>query len=117
MSERGSFTTNYIYSGEDYRKVREALERDNGKFCAVAPPVVLEYDEQTVEAPIVQGKVGALYRKGEIEEISDRLDGLRTKEKITVVVICDCGSIEIIEKDPGGDVEIWSPEKTTEEWE
>jgi hypothetical protein len=49
--------------------------------------------------------------------MADRLDGLRTEEKITVVVICDCGTIQIIEKDPGGDVEVWSPEKTTEEWE
>ena len=99
MSERGSFTTQYIYNTEDYQIIRKALDK-NIKYLCVSPPPYWESPENT--CPIVSGKVGGIRLGEEWEQIHLALEGVKTESVIEVITICDCGLIVLTQKDPDG---------------
>lgn len=88
MSERGSFTTEYIYCPECYIAAKREL--NNGNFQ------VIEHNE----SPIVCGKAGGLFANEELFEfehhIKPKLEkGLCKGHIIKVAVLCDAGNSEI----------------------
>ena len=104
MSERASFTTQYIYDIEDYKKIREALDQDD-KYLCIGDPAEWSNGKETFEMPIVSGKIGGLACNSEWMEIKDALDGVETNTKINIVVMCDGGSIIHVVKDQDGRVD------------
>jgi len=105
MSERGSFTTQYIYNIEDYKTVRKALDGDD-RFLCVSPPATWSNGEMTFEMPIVSGKVGEMAEGMEWTTIEEALRGVKTNEKVSIVIICDSGSIFLLAKKPNGNIRI-----------
>lgn len=103
MSERGSFTTNYM-SEDDCKVIREALDQKD-KYLCISPPAAWSNGETTFEMPIVSGKAGSSVSNLEWLTIVDELCGIKTKETVRVVVMCDAGDIELITKHPDGKVE------------
>ena len=106
MSERGSFTTNYIYNEHDYQSVKNALDI-NDKYLCVAPPATWSNGCETFEMPIVQGKVGSSIPNGEYLTIIDNLQGIQTITTIIIIVVQESGNIIRLEKHPFGDIDIW----------
>lgn len=115
MSERGSFTTQYFYNDDDYITIRKALNKKS-KFLCVSPPATWNNGEQDLEETIVSGKVGELAMNCEWLTIVDAIYGVKTKEEVRIVVMCDGGSIILITKDPNGETnsQILVPGEVTE---
>ena len=101
MSERGSFTTQYIYNDTDYERIRKALDWKD-KYLCVSPPATWSNGKQEFEMPIVSGKVGGLADNLEWMTIENALMGVETYAKVNVVVMCDGGNIILVTKDPDG---------------
>lgn len=99
MSERASFTTEYIYNDEDYKIIREALDK-KGKYLCISPPATWSNEDETFEMPIVSGKVGELTEGWEYKTIIECLKYVKTKHMIRIVVMCDCGDIYLLCKEP-----------------
>ena len=100
MSERGSFTTQYIYSWEDYQTIRNVLDQGD-KYLCVSPPIT--WDGHVM--PIVCGKVGEMSMNSEWMTVSNALYRVKTKSEIKVVVMCEAGSIILIKKKPNGEID------------
>ena len=111
MSERGSFTTEYIYDGEDYESIRKALDHKN-KYLCVSPPANWGYGEE----PIVSGKVGDLTMNDEWMTVYEALDGVKTNKDVKVVVMCEGGMIALIIKRADGSVEAFSLDERERLW-
>ena len=105
MSERGSFTTEYIYNDSDYEIVRQCLEKNRNKYLCCSPPAYWTRGDNTFLMPIVSGKVGGMSPSfDETENVAQRLDGIKTEETIRVVVMCDSGDVFLLVKTPDGEV-------------
>lgn len=84
MSQRSSFTSEYIYCYEDYKSIKKASEEwGNGKYLCFAPPA--KWDDN--EMPIIQGKVGALYPTGEAQSMLEFMDAFEVKNKVTFIIL------------------------------
>jgi len=103
MSERASFTTQYIYDIDDYKTIREALDQKQ-KYLCVSPPATWSNGDMTFEMPIVSGKVGESSANMEWLTIEEALEGIETVEKVNIVVMCDGGSIILLTKEPNGKI-------------
>lgn len=101
MSERGSFTSQYFYNGEDYEIVRKALDKKS-KYLCISPSATWSNGETNFEMPIVSGKVGELAMNCEWLTIAEAIGGVETKEEVHIVVMCDGGSIVLVTKSPDG---------------
>ena len=101
MSERASFTTQYIYDINDYKTIREALDQKH-KYLCISPPATWSNGDMTFEMPIVSGKVGESSANMEWLTIEEALEGIETVEKVNIVVMCDGGSIVLVTKEPNG---------------
>lgn len=104
MSERGSFTTEYIYNDEDYKIIREALDQKR-KYLCIAPPATWSNENGTFEMPIVSGKVGELTSGWEYKTLENALENVKTHNEVRVIVMCDAGDIYLITKTPEGEVD------------
>ena len=116
MSERGSFTTQYIYNWDDYQTIRNVLDQRD-KYLCVSPPAYWSNGSQYFEMPIVSGKVGETGSNMEWMTIEHELEGVKTNKEVKVVVMCDAGSIILVTKKPNGDVDLGVLEKSKEIWE
>lgn len=105
MSERGSFTTEYIYNTDDYQTIREALDWKS-KYLCISPPATWSHDDMTEIMPIVSGKVGELDPGLEWVTIANALEGVKTKATIRVVVMTDAGAIQLVTKYYDGHVDV-----------
>lgn len=106
MSERASFTSEYIYSWDDYTKVRKALDKKS-KYLCIAPSV----DWGAGELPIVQGKVGSLSSDMEYYTLVTALEGVQVDDSVDFVVISDSGiSKTLVRLHPTGEVDYWALE-------
>ena len=103
MSERGSFTTQYIYNDADAKVIRNALDRKS-KYLCISPPATWSNGTETFEMPIIFGKVGALDPGQEWRVIFDAFYGLKTETPVDAIVMCDDGTLAVIGKTPGGEV-------------
>lgn len=105
MSERGSFTTEYIYNDEDYEIIREALDQKR-KYLCISPPATWTNGEGTVlEMPIVSGKVGELTSGWEYKTLESALENVKTHNEVRIIVMCDSGDIYLMTKTPEGEVD------------
>ena len=102
MSERGSFTTQYIYNDEDYEIVRKALDTKS-KYRCIGDPAKWSKGKTTFSMPIVSGKVGGMCGGDEWEEIYDAFYGLKTETPISAVVMCENGLLALVAKTPEGE--------------
>lgn len=110
MSERCSFTSEYIYNKEDYKKLKEVLSRHKDKYLCTAPPVEWHTEKEDFEMPIIQGKVAGTCVGDEWMNLGDVLDGVTTEEKVRFVVLADSPeqdnvSIYVLDKYPDGSIE------------
>lgn len=104
MSERASFTSEYIYSWDDYKKVRAALDKKSKYLCIAAP-----VDWGAGELPIVQGKVGELSYGMEYYTLVSALEGVQVDDDVDFVVMSDSAhSIVLVRLYPTGDVDYWA---------
>lgn len=110
MSERMSFTSEYIYCDEDYKSLRSLFEKDgDSKYLCLAPVAKWSNGIEVFEMPIIQGKLGEMNHIPCCWYIVDMLDGFRTKHEVKFVVINDSfGGVTIIKKSPEGKLKILS---------
>ena len=84
MSQRSSFTSEYIYCDEDYESIKKAAkEWGNGKYLCFAPPAKWGDNEM----PIIQGKVGELYPTGEARTLREFMDTFEVKHNVTFIIL------------------------------
>lgn len=111
MSERASFTSEYIYSWSDYLKVRAALDKKS-KYLCIAPSV----DWGSGELPIVQGKVGSISCDMEYYTLVGALEGVEVDDVVDFVVISDSASSKtLVRLHPTGEVDYWALEELLDE--
>ena len=103
MSERGSFTTQFIYDLADYKIIRKALDRKS-KYLCVSPPATCNNGEEDLEMQIVSGAVGDLAMSMEWDTIATALEGVVTSTDVSVIVLCESGSVVMVRKAPNGTV-------------
>ena len=98
MSERGAFTTEYIYCPKCLRLAKSVL-LDNKKYlCSIQIP---SWDGQNVKyLPIIAGKIGGLAKNEEIDSIQMMFLNKKPCHKLRIAVICDTGNATIIEIKP-----------------
>ena len=95
MSERGSFTSEYIYDLEDYATIRAAITNAG---IRLAPPAM----NGDYEIPIVQGKVEGMTPDLEWLDLVESVIGVKTNGNIRFVVLSECGAVQLVEKEPDG---------------
>lgn len=108
MSERASFTSEYISCPEDYAALREMAEEiGNDKYLCFVPPTKWANDQgEEFEMPIIQGKVGSLGSGMEYATLEERLEGLEVSAPIRFTVMSDNGDIVLLILNPNGMVDI-----------
>lgn len=105
MSERSSFTSEYIYDPVTYRTVRARLEENgSGKYLCVAPAPSYDMSGHHFELPIISGKIGTLAMNSEWIDLEEILRGLVTDSPVRFVIVCDGGEIHLVTKQADGDV-------------
>lgn len=113
MSERMSFTSEYIYSPDDYKKLREVFEaHENSKYLTLAPESEWSNGVDVFKEPIIQGKLGCISEFPSQWILYHILEGVETKERIRFVVMKDTYAgfpgIVSLTKTPNGDVIVCS---------
>lgn len=110
MSERCSFTSEYIYNEEDYKKLKEVLSRHKDKYLCTSPPAEWRTEKENFEMPIIQGKTAGTCVGDEWMSLEDVLDGVTTEGKVRFVALTDSPklnnvSIYVLDKYPDGSIE------------
>ena len=111
MSERMSFTSEYIYNDEDYKNLRELFKKDgDSKYLCLAPASKWSNGKEVFEMPIIQGKIGEMnWIPFTWDIVKDKLSGFKTNFAVKFVVMNDSfGGVTIIDKDPEGNVKVLS---------
>lgn len=107
MSERGSFTSEYIYNCNDYKIMEKALDQKCKYLCISDPPTYKTDENQVVYVKsIISGKIGASWCGGEIFNFRNAIENIETEEDIYFCVMEDSGSIYVVCKRANGEVEI-----------
>lgn len=105
MSERSSFTSEYIYDPVTCRAVRARLEEDgHGKYLCVAPAPAYDMGGHHFELPIISGKIGTTSPGMEWLVLDEALRGLVTDSSVRFVAVCDSGAIQLVTKQADGEV-------------
>lgn len=110
MSERCSFTSEYMYNKHDYKKLRKIFsERNqNGKFLCIAPPVKWSNSIEEFEMPIIQGKTASMSVGEEHEALKDILQGVETEGTVRFVILTDDSDYDtMLLKDADGNVNVF----------
>lgn len=108
MSERCSFTSEYIHNRDDYKKLRNKFNQYNDKYLRVSPPIRLVYESVSEEIPIIQGKTASMAVGCEYEVLESVLEGLVTEEPVRFVILTDSSDKDtMIIKDPDGNVLVY----------
>lgn len=111
MSERMSFTSEYIYCDEDYKSLRSLFEKDgDSKYLCLAPVAKWSNGIEVFEMPIIQGKINEMnWIPCTWDIIKYKLKGFKTKHEVKFVVINDSfEGVTIIKKSPEGNVKVLS---------
>lgn len=123
MSDRCGFTSEYIYNRDDYKKIREAFEKEgNDRYFCIAPAcgydtekevmrinlnthetTINQYDngKEHIEIPIVQGHIKGTGQWYCIETIIDILNELELESDVRFIIIFDYTDICVIDKEKG----------------
>lgn len=108
MSERCSFTSEYIHNRDDYRKLRDKFNQYNDKYLRVSPPIRLVYESISEDVPIIQGKTASMAVGCEYEVLESVLEGLVTEEPVRFVILTDSSDKDtMIIKDSNGNVLVY----------
>lgn len=111
MSERASFTSQYIENRNDYSTLLEFFEKEgNSKYLCVAPPAswTREHDGEVFEQPVIQGHIKSFAAQLEWLNFYKIIKGLVTEEDVVFVIISeDVTQITEIVKKANGDVEAY----------
>ena len=110
MSERGSFTTEYVYCRKCFKAIQPIL-LGNGKWlCSRVCPAYWDKEDNELGddffIPIISGKIGGNYPRNEfVDFLTDY--GPRVEEVIChplrIAVLADNGRSELYTFKPGGD--------------
>ena len=103
MSERASFTSEYMYNTDDYNRIRNALDCKSKHLCIAAPA---KWGNN--EMPIVQGKVGSLSLGLEWLTLVDALRDVFVVDEEHFIVISDYNhhATRIVLR-PSGDIDVY----------
>lgn len=113
MSERCSFTSEYIYCDDDYKTLWEKFRDRHDKTLCVSPPA--QWDDNIM--PIIQGKISDWGTDNVFTELWDILSGIKTKYTVRFVILADIchesknkewPQMYILDKDPDGWIDIIS---------
>lgn len=108
MSERCSFTSEYIYNRNDYKKLRYKFDEYNDKYLRVSQPMKLVYENISEDIPIIQGKTASMTIGCEYETLVSVLEDLVTEEPVRFVILTDSSKTDtMIIKDPKGNVLVY----------
>lgn len=108
MSERCSFTSEYIYNRNDYKKLRDKFDEYNYKYLRVSQPMKLVYENISEDIPIIQGKTASMAVGCEYETLVSVLEDLVTEEPVRFVILTDSSKTDtMIIKDPEGNVLVY----------
>lgn len=110
MSDRCSFTSEYIYNWNDYKRLKDVFSGHQTKYLCVAPPAEWSNGEETFEMPIIQGKAYGSGAGDEWEILDNMLDGLVTEDRVRFVILTDTPkegrtAMYVLDKRPDGIVE------------
>lgn len=107
MSERASFTSEYMYNTDDYNRIRNALNWKSKYLCIAAPA---KWGNN--EMPIVQGKVGSLTLGLEWLTLVDALRNVFVEDEEHFIVISDFNhrATRIVLR-PSGDIDVYPLEE------
>lgn len=89
MSQRSSFTTEYIYHDEDYDNLRAYLEEQGAKhkYLCICEPFT--YCKNGEPMPIIAGKVGSLGHGQEWFDFMEYIEDFRPKKPIRFVIVAE----------------------------
>lgn len=108
MSERCSFTSEYIHNRNDYKKLRDKFNEYNDKYLRVSQPMKLVYESISEDIPIIQGKTASMAVGCEYETLVSVLEDLVTEEPVRFVILTDSSKKDtMIIKDPEGNVLVY----------
>ena len=101
MSQRSTFTSEYIYCEQDYKAIRAEAERwGNHKLLCFSPPC--KWDDN--EMPIIQGKIGEYSEYHEIYVLEDFLRAVRIKYPVTFILLLEGDGYFLLTKCPDGTI-------------
>lgn len=105
MSERSSFTTEYIYNYETYKILREELEKKQFLYdFMVAPQHGTMYP---LGLPILSGKISVLSQGCEFLYLDELLSGIKTPTDVRFVIMCENEDIILMKKFASGEIETY----------
>lgn len=108
MSERCSFTSEYIHNRNDYKKLRYKFDEYNDKYLRVPQPMKLVYENISEDIPIIQGKTASMAVGCEYETLVSVLEDLVTEEPVRFVILTDSSKTDtMIIKEPEGNVLVY----------
>lgn len=86
MSDSCSFTSEYIYHENDYKKLRELFDKcqDNG-VCTAPPAKNLDGSDQ----PIIQGQISGTYGREELLELMDMMRNVELEHPVRFVILTE----------------------------
>lgn len=106
MSERCSFTSEYIHNQNDYKILREIFDKEQNKYVCTAPPAQWADNEM----PVIQGKTAGGCEDLVWMNVETLLEGVKTEYPVRFIVMADNPtqdhvSAYILDKSPSGEVE------------
>lgn len=108
MSERCSFTSEYIHNRNDYKKLRDRFDEYNDKYLRVSQPMKFVYENISEDIPIIQGKTASMAVGCEYETLVSVLEDLVTEEPVRFVILTDSSKTDtMIIKEPEGNVLVY----------
>ena len=107
MSYRGSFTSEYIYDEDLYRKLKEELSKTDCIEFRVNPPRIIRcHDGSDFELPIISGKIAEFIPGGEYIQLAARLQKLKITDRVSFTVMSEDGYVHIVSTIPDGEVKV-----------
>lgn len=87
MSDRVSFTSEYMYAVADYQKLRARAESwGNSKYLCFAPEA--KWGENSM--PILQGKIGVISGDAPYDPLCEFLRGVETEYPVSFLIHTEC---------------------------
>lgn len=107
MSYRGSFTSEYIYDEDLYRKLKEELSKtDRIEFRVNPPRIIRGSDGSEFEIPVISGKLVELIPGGEYVQLATRLQELKITDLVSFTVMSEDGDVHLVSTRPDGEVKV-----------
>ena len=107
MSYRGSFTSEYIYDEDLYKKLRTELTKEDCIEFRVNPPRIIRgSDGSEFEIPIISGKLAEFLPGGEYVQLAARLQELKITDRVSFTVMSEDGDVHLVSTRPDGEIKV-----------